>query len=64
MKLTTTSFRVKETFWANLINALAAFLKPACILIFSGAFFEFYKKVKRLDVLPGAQKSFQPYGLI
>jgi len=55
----------------NLINILAAFFKSACVLIFSGAFFESDKKFKRLDFLPGAQKkvpalgqNISSYGLI
>jgi len=44
---------------ANLINVLVAFLKPACVLIFSGAFLS-YEKFQRLDFLYEAQKSFQP----
>ena len=40
----------------------SSFFKPACILIFSGAFFEFYKKFNRLDFLPGAQKKLPVLG--
>jgi len=41
---------------ANLINVLAAFFSPACVLIFSGTFFKSYKKFKHLDFLSGDQK--------
>jgi len=44
----------------NLINVLAAFFKPACVLFFSGAYFGSYKKFKRLNFLPEAQKSLKP----
>ncbi len=42
---------------ANLINVLVAFFKPACVLVFSEAFYESYKEFKSLDFF---QKSFQP----
>jgi len=47
---------------ANLMNILVAFLKLACVLIFSVAFLESYKKFKRLDFLPGAQKNLPALG--
>jgi len=48
--------------WANLINALSAFLKPVCVLIFSAEYFDSNKKFKRLNFLPAAQKHPQAIG--
>jgi len=46
----------------NLINVLEAFFKPACVLNFSEAYFESYKKFKYLNFLPEAQKQPQALG--
>jgi len=44
---------------ANLLNILAAFLKPACVPIFIEACFDSYKQFKCLNFLPAAQKQLQ-----
>jgi len=36
---------------------LAAFFKPASVLIFSAAYFDSYEKFKCLNILPVAQNS-------
>jgi len=43
-------------------NCTSGFVKPACVLIFSGAFFKSYKKFKCHDFLPGAQKKLPALG--
>jgi hypothetical protein len=48
--------------WANLINVLAAFLKPACVQIFSADYFDSNKKFKHLNFLSAAQKQPQAIG--
>jgi len=47
---------------ANLINVLAAFFKPACVLIFLEAYFDSYKRCKCLNFLLEAQKQPQAIG--
>jgi hypothetical protein len=47
---------------ANLINVLAAFFKPVCVLILLEAYFDSYKQFKCLNILPEAQKQPQAIG--
>jgi len=48
---------------ANLINVPAAFFKPACVLIFLGAFVESSKKLSAKIFCLRLKKSFQPLAL-